>query len=150
LVSDQTIRAASHLLDVTQHLVTGNSLPEFSHEQSSYTAEYDVDMSEVKGQSQARRALEIAAAGGHHMMMVGPPGTGKTMLADRIPTIMPPMSDTEAIESATLQSISLSGFNPKHWKRRPVRKPHHTSSGVALVGGGSIPRPGEISLANYL
>jgi len=149
LVRDQTIRAASHLLDVTQHLVTGTSLPEFSHDQSSYTAEYDVDMSEVKGQSQARRALEIAAAGGHHMMMVGPPGTGKTMLADRIPTIMPPMSDAEAIESATLQSISLSGFKPEHWKRRPVRKPHHTSSGVALVGGGSIPRPGEISLAHF-
>lgn len=136
LVSNHTIRAASHLLDVTQHLVTGTSLPEFQHDLGAYQAEYEIDMSEVKGQSQARRALEIAAAGGHHMMMVGPPGTGKTMLADRIPTIMPPMTDQEAIESATLQSISQQGFNPINWKKRPVRKPHHTSSGVALVGGG--------------
>ncbi len=149
LVTNQTIRAASHLLDVTQHLVTGTSLSEYQDDLSTYETDYDKDMSEVKGQSQARRALEIAAAGGHHMMMVGPPGTGKTMLADRIPTIMPPMTDQEAIESATLQSISLKGFNPKNWKKRPVRKPHHTSSGVALVGGGSIPRPGEISLAHY-
>lgn len=149
LVSNNIVRAAGHLLDVTQHLVTGDTLAEFAHEQQDYIANYALDMSEVKGQAQARRALEIAAAGGHHMMMVGPPGTGKTMLADRIPTIMPPMTDQEAIESATLQSISQQGFKPEQWKKRPVRKPHHTSSGVALVGGGSIPRPGEISLAHH-
>jgi len=149
LVAKATIRPAKHLLDVTRHLVDGEFLPVFTDSAAAAGNDYSVDLSEVKGQTQARRALEIAAAGGHHMLMVGPPGTGKTMLADRIATIMPPMSDQEGIESATLQSISQQGFNSKNWKLRPVRKPHHTSSGVALVGGGSIPRPGEISLAHH-
>ena len=149
LVESATIRPAKHLLDITRHLVDGDFLPVFTDSAVSAQPNYPLDMSDVKGQLQARRALEIAAAGGHHMMMVGPPGTGKTMLADRIATIMPPMSNQEALESATLQSISQQGFNTDKWKLRPVRKPHHTSSGVALVGGGSIPRPGEISLAHH-
>jgi magnesium chelatase family protein len=104
-------------------------------------------MEDVKGQAHAKRALEIAAAGNHSMLMVGPPGTGKSMLAARFPGILPSMTEDEALESAAMQSLSSGGFNVAHWKRRPYRSPHHTASGVALVGGGSNPRPGEISLA---
>jgi len=105
------------------------------------------DLAEVKGQAQARRALEIAAAGGHSLLMSGPPGTGKSMLAARFPGILPPMTEEEALESAAVLSLNGS-FRPEHWMQRPFRAPHHTASGVALVGGGGIPRPGEISLAH--
>jgi magnesium chelatase family protein len=106
-----------------------------------------LDFADVKGQNQAKRALEVAAAGSHSVLMVGPPGTGKSMLAARFPGILPPMTDEEALESAAVQSLT-SGFTIARWKLRPYRAPHHTASGVALVGGGSTPRPGEISLAH--
>ncbi len=107
------------------------------------------DLSDVRGQAQARRALEVAAAGGHSLLMIGPPGSGKSMLASRLPGILPPLSEAEALEVAAIASISSQGFDPaKHWGRRPVRSPHHTASGIALVGGGSVPRPGEITLAH--
>ena len=110
-------------------------------------ARYD-DFAEVKGQAQAKRALEVAAAGRHSILMMGPPGTGKTMLAARLPGILPPMTDGEALESAAV--LSLTGaFRPDAWGRRVVRAPHHTASSVALVGGGAVPRPGEISLAHH-
>ncbi|WP_333840656.1 YifB family Mg chelatase-like AAA ATPase [Pelomicrobium sp.] len=105
------------------------------------------DMQEVRGQAAAKRALEIAAAGAHSVLMVGPPGTGKSMLAARLPGILPEMTDDQALEVAALQSLGSQGFSPAAWKRRPFRAPHHTASAVALVGGGSNPRPGEISLA---
>ncbi|MEW5708652.1 MAG: YifB family Mg chelatase-like AAA ATPase [Pseudomonadota bacterium] len=105
------------------------------------------DMQEVRGQGTAKRALEIAAAGGHSVLMVGPPGTGKSMLAARLPGILPEMTDAQALEAAALQSLGSQGFSPAAWKRRPFRAPHHTASAVALVGGGGNPRPGEISLA---
>lgn len=105
------------------------------------------DFSDVKGQGQAKRALEVAAAGGHSVLMVGPPGTGKSMLAARFSGILPPMSENEALESAAVQSLT-NGFDAARWKIRPYRAPHHTASGVALVGGGNTPRPGEISLAH--
>lgn len=107
------------------------------------------DFSEVLGQHQAKRALLIASAGGHHLLMFGAPGTGKSMLAARLAGILPPMSEAEAIETATLQSLSSQGFDPAQWQRRPYRAPHHSSSASALAGGGSYPRPGEISLAHH-
>ncbi len=106
------------------------------------------DFRDVVGQHQAKRALLIAAAGGHHLLMFGAPGTGKSMLASRLPGILPPMSRQEALETATLQSISNQGFSADQWQQRPFRAPHHSTSASALAGGGSMPRPGEISLAH--
>ncbi|PNS08873.1 Mg chelatase-like protein [Lysobacter silvestris] len=106
------------------------------------------DLADVRGQQHARRALEIAAAGGHHLLFTGSPGCGKSLLAARLPGILPEASEQEALESATLASISGRGFDAARWRQRPFRSPHHSSSAVALVGGGSDPRPGEISLAH--
>ncbi|SEQ53165.1 magnesium chelatase family protein [Solimonas aquatica] len=105
------------------------------------------DLLEVRGQAQAKRALEIAAAGAHSLLLIGPPGGGKSMLAQRLPGLLPPLSDAEALEVAMVASIS-QGFDPARWRQRPFRAPHHTASGVALVGGGSHPKPGEITLAH--
>lgn len=105
------------------------------------------DLADVKGQALARRALEVAAAGRHSLLMFGPPGTGKSMLAQRLPGLLPPMEEGEAMESAAIQSIE-GGFDARTWSRRPYRAPHHSASAPALVGGGANPRPGEISLAH--
>ena len=107
------------------------------------------DLSQVRGQAFARRALELTAAGGHNLLMSGPPGTGKTLLASTLPSILPKMSEQEALESATLYSLNDLPFDADSWGRRVVRSPHHTASAAALVGGGSQPRPGEISLAHH-
>jgi len=107
------------------------------------------DLADVAGQPMARRALEVAAAGGHNLLLSGPPGTGKTMLASRLPGVLPAMSEEEALESAAVRSVSGLGFEPGTWRIRPFRAPHHTASAVALVGGGPTPRPGEISLAHH-
>ncbi|MFM0069819.1 YifB family Mg chelatase-like AAA ATPase [Paraburkholderia sediminicola] len=106
------------------------------------------DMTDVIGQRGARRALEVAAAGGHHVLLVGPPGAGKSMLAARLPGLLPPMTDDEALSSAALLSASRAGFTPSQWRQRPFRAPHHSSSGPALVGGRNPPQPGEITLAH--
>ncbi len=107
------------------------------------------DLRDVYGQHRARRALEVAAAGGHNILFSGPPGTGKTMLASRLPGILPPMSEQEALDHAAVASISQPGLDISHWRVRSFRAPHHTASSAALVGGGSKPRPGEISLAHH-
>jgi magnesium chelatase family protein len=148
LVEGLEVYPATHLLDVCDHLIQGNRIPAY-REQPATTSGPDIpDLSEVKGQPHAKRALEIAAAGNHSLLMIGPPGSGKSMLASRIPGILPPMTEQEALETAAVLSISSQGFRSEEWKRRPFRCPHHTASGVALVGGGSNPLPGEISLAH--
>ena len=106
------------------------------------------DLRDVRGQAAAKRALEVAAAGAHSLLMVGPPGSGKSMLAQRLAGLLPPMGEDEALASAALAGLAPGGFDPARWRQRPVRAPHHSASAVALVGGGSPPRPGEISLAH--
>ncbi len=107
------------------------------------------DLSAVRGQAQAKRALLCAAAGGHSLLMTGPPGAGKSMLAQRLPGLLPDLSVAEALEVAAIRSVSHTGFDPQQWMQRPFRAPHHTTSGVALAGGGGHPRPGEITLAHH-
>lgn len=142
------VYAARSLLDVCAHLAGRTTLEECRPVPVAAEAAYP-EWIDVKGQTQAKRALEIAAAGAHSLLMIGPPGSGKTMLACRLPGILPPMSENEALESAAVQSLGSAGFDVANWRRRPFRAPHHTASGVALVGGGSIPRPGEISMAMH-
>ncbi|MFZ9562731.1 MAG: YifB family Mg chelatase-like AAA ATPase [Burkholderiales bacterium] len=148
LAQGARVYAAPALLDVCAHLAGETSLAPAMPAAVQALAPY-ADLTDIKGQAQARRALEIAAAGAHSLLMVGPPGTGKTMLAQRLPGILPPMTEVEALESAAVQSIGKRGFDVSLWKQRPYRAPHHTASAVALVGGGSNPRPGEISLAMH-
>jgi magnesium chelatase family protein len=140
---------AGHLLAICAHL-SGECLlaPQTGRPVDEIDPPAD-DLVQVRGQPHARRALEIAAAGGHSLLMIGPPGTGKTMLASRLPGILPPMTEQEALEAAAIASISDQGFRRDRWRRRAFRAPHHTASAIALVGGGSTPRPGEISLADH-
>ena len=147
LVAEARVLRADSLLAVCAHL-TGACLLTRHSEAMVSTVEDFPDIVEVKGQMHAKRALEVAAAGGHSMLMIGPPGTGKSMLAARLPGLLPRMTEIEALESAAMQSLGAKGFQPCNWMRRPYRVPHHTASAVALVGGGANPRPGEISLAH--
>jgi magnesium chelatase family protein len=148
LVKAARVLAGAHLLTVTGHLTHTRRL---QHETvvRSATPEMPLpDLADVRGQQHARRALEIAAAGNHNLIFLGPPGTGKSLLASRLPGILPEMTEAEALETAAIISVSGKPVDTRYWKRRTFRAPHHTASAVALVGGGSSPRPGEISLAN--
>ncbi len=149
LVSQAVLYPLGHLLQVTAHL-SGDAPLEPSQDPVQSEPGYAglPDLAEVRGQAQAKRALTVAAAGQHNLLFSGPPGSGKSMLAQRLPGILPPLSEAEALEHATIASIAGQDFDPANWRQRPYRAPHHTSSAVALVGGGSTPRPGEISLAH--
>ena len=151
LVPGLPVRAASHLTQVVQALLPGDAaqpLPTAQAPEAGRASGPAPDLQDVKGQAGAKRALEMAAAGGHSLLLIGPPGTGKSMLAQRLPGLLPPMDEEEALASAALLGLSSQGFDPARYGQRPVRAPHHTASAVALVGGGSPPRPGEISLAH--
>ncbi|MFL6676257.1 MAG: YifB family Mg chelatase-like AAA ATPase [Massilia sp.] len=149
LVSDAAIYPAQTLLEVCAHFAGTDGNGRLARHRGKETRVPPLypDFSDVKGQLQAKRALEVAAAGMHSVLMIGPPGAGKSMLASRFAGLLPEMNDEEALESAAVQSLS-SGFSAERWKARPFRSPHHTTSGVALVGGGNLPRPGEVSLAH--
>jgi magnesium chelatase family protein len=150
LAPGASVIAASSLLQVAAH-VSGRHRLELQPAPSARTdtaATPLLDYADVRGLSHAKRAMEIAAAGRHNILLIGPPGTGKSMLAQRLPTIMPPMSETEAIESASVLSL-VGKFKPAGFGERPFRSPHHTASAAAIVGGGSDPKPGEISLAHH-
>lgn len=149
LVSGVSILPVQNLLEICAHLQDHTKIQPYTEQiPDAVNATHIADLGEVRGQHHAKRALEVAAAGGHNLLMLGPPGTGKTMLASRLPSILPPMTEAEALEAATIVSITRNGFDASRWGIRPFRTPHHTASGVALVGGGSHPRPGEISLAH--
>ncbi|MEQ1837162.1 MAG: YifB family Mg chelatase-like AAA ATPase [Candidatus Nitrotoga sp.] len=147
LVENAVVYPAQSLLQVAAHLA-GREILTRQTASAHISAPHYLDMRDVKGQGQVKRALEIAAAGGHSVLMSGPPGTGKSMLAARFPGILPQMTQAEALESAAMQSLG-GMFDIKNWRTRPYRAPHHTASAVALVGGGSNPRPGEISIAMH-
>jgi magnesium chelatase family protein len=148
LAEGARILPARTLLEVVAHIAGEAPLTEYSNSIPIQGNLYG-DFSDVKGQQQVKRALEVAAAGAHSVLMLGPPGTGKSMLAARFPGILPPLSEAEALEVAAIHSVSSAGFEAVRWGERPFRAPHHSASGPSLVGGGNLPRPGEISLAHH-
>ena len=147
LIRQGTSLVAAHLSEVCGFLRNELTLPaaQYPEHQGDAPAE---DLADIIGQEQGRRALEITAAGGHNLLLIGPPGTGKTMLATRLPGIMPALSDQEALECAAIASLVNNSALHRQWRTRPFRSPHHSASLYALIGGGSLPRPGEISLAH--
>src|SRR5512143_3150169 len=147
LVRDAVVHPAASLLAVCAHVAGREPLPAAATTRANAPAEHP-DLADVRGQPHAKRALTIAAAGGHSMLMIGPPGTGKSMLARRLPGLLPPPAEEEALAIAAIASLA-GRFTPSTWGDRPYRAPHHTASAVALTGGGSDPRPGEISLAHH-
>jgi len=147
LAETEDCRVAAHLQEVCAFLEGKHALlPPSPFE--GVQEWHSEDLSDVIGQQQGKRALEITAAGGHNLLLIGPPGTGKTMLASRLGGLLPPLNNQEALESAAVMSVFNSNSLIRHWRRRPFRTPHHSASLAAMVGGGSLPGPGEISLAH--
>lgn len=141
-------RTAASLLEVTAHLSGAETITPLKQHRPEAVSCSEPDLSEVKGQAFAKRALEVAAAGGHNILFIGPPGTGKSMLARRLPGILPAMSEAEALQTASINSLLGRSIDLGRWRKRPFRSPHHTASAPALVGGGAGPQPGEISRAH--
>jgi magnesium chelatase family protein len=148
LVQGIELTPASHLLEICAHIAGRQVIPYKYAEPVQLNPGSDVDFADVHGQYHVKRAFEIAAAGSHNILLLGPPGTGKSMLAARLPTILPLLTEHQAQETAAIASISDQGLNVANWLKPPYRAPHHTASAPALVGGGSNPKPGEISLAH--
>ena len=148
LASEGDVLPAAHLLTVCEHLCERARISPVAAAVPAQSVRPGPDLADVRGQNVPRRALEIAAAGGHNLLMFGPPGTGKSMLASRLPGILPPLTTDAALEVASIHSVAGLPVEDGHWCRPPYRAPHHTASSVAMVGGGSSPRPGEISLAH--
>src|SRR5262249_28478376 len=144
---DMEIVAPPHLLTLVNHIKGSATLPR-PRPHLEHSAGAPLDLKDVRGQESAKRALEIAAAGGHHMLMTGPPGAGKSLLAQRLPSILPPLEPKELLEVAMIQSIAGAIVNGGLTAERPFRAPHHSASMAALVGGGSRPKPGEVALAH--
>lgn len=149
LIKEAQLIPVGHLLEICAHL-SGRQAIQTQSPLLTKNVEFasGVDFADVHGQYHVKRALEIAAAGAHNVIMLGPPGTGKSMIASRLSTILPPLTEQQAQETAALASISEQGFDVNQWLKPPYRAPHHTASAAALVGGGSNPKPGEISLAH--
>ncbi|HEY5719579.1 MAG TPA: YifB family Mg chelatase-like AAA ATPase, partial [Gammaproteobacteria bacterium] len=148
-VPEATVFGGSHLVEICGFLRTRSGLAVPAAQASPASPQSAHDLADVRGQQHARRALEVAAAGGHNLLLIGPPGSGKTMLASRLPSVLPPLDAREALQVAAVNSVSRAGWQAEAWGRRPFRAPHHSASAVALVGGGSQPRPGEVSLAHH-
>lgn len=148
LASEADTFAADHILNVCAHLRGEQRLTAIQPREAEDVADGAPDLADVQGQNIPKRALEIAAAGGHNLLFHGPPGTGKSMLASRLPGLLPPLARETALEVASVHSVAGSFSQARGWRTPPYRAPHHTASAVALVGGGSSPRPGEISLAH--
>ena len=150
-VSKVNVLGVTHLTQLYPHFSRQQHLPLVHYNQpESVDSDYEniLDMEDVTGQPLAKRALEISASGGHNLLFIGPPGTGKTMLASRLPGILPKMTEQEALSVAAVNSITHSDYDDNLWHKRPFRSPHHTASAAALIGGGSQPKPGEVSLAH--
>jgi magnesium chelatase family protein len=148
LIERSSIKVASHLNQVCDFLLNGTPLATATKRNVINNETEQKDLQDIIGQEQAKRALEIAAAGSHNLLLLGPPGTGKTMLASRFNALLPPLSTAEALETAAITSLLYVHYDVKNWHVRPFRCPHHSASTASLVGGGSVPRPGEISLAH--
>ncbi|WP_272572373.1 YifB family Mg chelatase-like AAA ATPase [Providencia sp. PROV258] len=149
LLADNSVHFATSLLELC-HFLHGKQVLASNqqiHEAPS-SARYEGDINDIIGQEQGKRALEICATGGHNLLLLGPPGTGKTMLANRLMTLLPPLTPQEALEVASLYSLTETTRDKVNWPIRPFRTPHHSTSIAALIGGGSLPKPGEISLAH--
>ncbi len=149
LIENLDCKIANHLLEICEHLSGKSQLRSPEKKPMQINLKIQADFSEVKGQIQAKRALEIAATGHHNILFVGPPGTGKSMLASRVTGILPPLLQEEALEVATIASIRGRPRRPEQFYERPFRSPHHTASPISLIGGGSTPKPGELSLAHH-
>lgn len=148
LISDASLLPARNLLEVCAHLTGQTPIQSPPPSRHIEQTEFDIDFADVHGQFHVKRAMEIAAAGAHNLLMLGPPGTGKSMLAARLPSILPQLNESQALETAAIASISDHGLDVRKWRQPPFRAPHHTASAAALVGGGSNPKPGEISLSH--